>query len=174
LRHPVSLGRHQPQARGDRQRSRLEPRSVPGIRGERRRSVQRRPTRLSPTPGAADQGVKVRGRFILLGLLAAAAVGCLIWPALTPGGRPARASAANGDGVKAGRALYVRYCATCHGETGRGDGSSAASFATMPADLTDGRLMDGLPDVFRFKVVMHGGPAEVTAPSLPPTTVLTC
>ena len=110
----------------------------------------------------------MRGRFILLGLLAAAAVGCLIWAALTPDGRPARASAANGDGVKAGRALYVRYCATCHGETGRGDGSSAASFATKPADLTDGRLMNGLPDEFLFNVIMHGGPAEGLSPGMPP------
>ena len=110
----------------------------------------------------------MRGRFILLGLLAGTAAGCLIWAALTPGGRPARASAANGDGVKAGRALYVRYCATCHGDTGRGNGSSAASFATKPADLTDGRLMNGLPDEFLFNVIMHGGPAEGLSPGMPP------
>jgi len=102
----------------------------------------------------------VRGRIILLGVLtAAAAFGCLVWLALIPGARPARASADSGD-VKAGREVYVRYCATCHGDAGRGDGASAASFATKPADLTDGRLMNGLPDEFLYNVIMHGGPAE--------------
>ncbi len=110
----------------------------------------------------------MRGRFILLGFVAAtAASGCLIWAALTPGARPARANADSGD-VKTGRELYVRYCATCHGDTGRGDGSSAASFASKPADLTDGRLMNGLPDEFLFNVIMNGGPAEGLSPGMPP------
>lgn len=110
----------------------------------------------------------MRGRFILLGFIAAtAASGCLIWAALTPGARPARANVDSGD-VKAGRELYVRYCATCHGDTGRGDGSSAASFASKPADLTDGRLMNGLPAEFLFNVIMNGGPAEGLSPGMPP------
>ena len=108
------------------------------------------------------------GRFILLGVVAATAAGCLIWAAVTPGARPALASAANGEAVKAGRELYVRYCSTCHGDTGRGDGASAASFATKPADLTDGRLMNRLPDEFLFNVIMHGGPAEGLSPGMPP------
>ena len=64
--------------------------------------------------------------------------------------------------------MYVRYCATCHGDAGRGDGASAASFATKPADLTDGRLMNGLPDEFLYNVIMHGGPAEGLSPGMPP------
>jgi len=104
---------------------------------------------------------------MLLGIVtAAAALGCLVWIALTPAAHPARASA--GDDVKAGRAVYVRYCATCHGDTGRGDGASAASFASKPADLTDGRLMNGLPDEFLSNIILHGGPAEGLSPGMPP------
>lgn len=33
-------------------------------------------------------------------------------------------------------ALYRRYCASCHGLTGKGDGPVAASFSIPPADLT--------------------------------------
>ena len=110
----------------------------------------------------------MRGRVFLLGVVAAvAALGSLVWIALTPAARAARASAANGD-VKPGREIYVRHCATCHGETGRGDGASAASFATKPSDLTDGRLMNGLPDEFLHNVIMHGGPAEGLSPGMPP------
>jgi len=111
----------------------------------------------------------VRGRVILLGFAAAAAaLGCYLGGvALTRAVDPARASTDRGD-VAAGRELYVRHCAACHGEAGRGDGASAASFATKPADLTDGRLMNGLPDEFLQNVIMHGGPAEGLSPGMPP------
>jgi len=110
----------------------------------------------------------VRGRVILLGFVAAAAVlGYLIWGAPILAVRPARASTEGGD-VKAGRELYVRYCATCHGESGRGDGASAASFASKPADLTDGHLMNALPNEFLHNIIMHGGPAEELSPGMPP------
>jgi len=40
----------------------------------------------------------------------------------------------------AGGALYARYCASCHGVTGRGDGPVAASLDPHPADLTHSNL----------------------------------
>ncbi|MGH7389293.1 MAG: cytochrome c3 family protein [Candidatus Rokuibacteriota bacterium] len=70
--------------------------------------------------------------------------------------------------VQAGRELYARQCAVCHGDGGRGDGPSAAGFATKPSDLTDGRLMNGLPDDFLVSVILDGGPAEGLAPTMPP------
>jgi mono/diheme cytochrome c family protein len=36
----------------------------------------------------------------------------------------------------AGRDTFLRYCASCHGPEGRGDGPLAASLTTAPADLT--------------------------------------
>ena len=36
----------------------------------------------------------------------------------------------------AGRDLYLRYCASCHGPEGRGDGAIAGSLKRSPADLT--------------------------------------
>jgi mono/diheme cytochrome c family protein len=35
-----------------------------------------------------------------------------------------------------GEILYLRHCASCHGESGKGDGPVAASLRTRPADLT--------------------------------------
>jgi mono/diheme cytochrome c family protein len=70
--------------------------------------------------------------------------------------------------VQAGRALFATHCATCHGEGGRGDGASAAGFGTRPADLADGRLMNGLPDEFLASVITNGGPAQGLAPTMPP------
>jgi mono/diheme cytochrome c family protein len=70
--------------------------------------------------------------------------------------------------IIAGRQLYVTHCAVCHGDGGRGDGPSAASFATKPSDLADGRLMNALPDAFVVNIVLHGGPAEGLSPGMPP------
>lgn len=33
-------------------------------------------------------------------------------------------------------AMYVRYCASCHGVAGRGDGPAAAALSPPPTDLT--------------------------------------
>lgn len=35
-----------------------------------------------------------------------------------------------------GSALYVSYCASCHGMTGKGDGPMATALKTPPPDLT--------------------------------------
>lgn len=70
--------------------------------------------------------------------------------------------------VAAGRALYARNCAVCHGESGRGDGPSAVGLPIKPSDLTDGRLMNPLPDEFLVNIITHGGAAEGLAPAMPP------
>ena len=70
--------------------------------------------------------------------------------------------------LASGRQLYVTHCAACHGDGGRGDGPSAAGFASKPSDLTDGRLMNGLPDAFIVNIILRGGPAEGLSPGMPP------
>jgi mono/diheme cytochrome c family protein len=39
-------------------------------------------------------------------------------------------------GDEAGRPLYLRYCAACHGREGRGDGPVAPALGEKPTDLT--------------------------------------
>ncbi len=70
--------------------------------------------------------------------------------------------------ILSGRQLYVTHCVVCHGDAGRGDGASAAGFATKPSNLADGRLMNGLPDAFLVNIILHGGPAEGLSPGMPP------
>jgi mono/diheme cytochrome c family protein len=94
--------------------------------------------------------------------------GALLGLSLLAGVRSAAAAPPAARDVEAGRALYARACAVCHGEAGRGDGPSAAGFATRPSDFTDGRLMNRLPDEFLSNVILNGGPAEGLSPGMPP------
>lgn len=64
-----------------------------------------------------------------------------------------------------GSELYQRYCATCHGESGKGDGPTAGALKTRPADLTHiaarrgGKFPDGEIARFidgRFETPAHG------------------
>jgi hypothetical protein len=43
--------------------------------------------------------------------------------------------------------LYVRYCASCHGVAGRGDGPAAESLTPRPTDLT--RSSAGVAELMR-------------------------
>ena len=40
------------------------------------------------------------------------------------------------DVARVGQSLYRIYCASCHGDTGKGDGSTAAYLTVKPTDLT--------------------------------------
>ena len=47
-----------------------------------------------------------------------------------------------------GRKLYASYCATCHGDKGKGDGMAAKSLPAKPTDHTNGAVMNQMTDKF--------------------------
>lgn len=55
-----------------------------------------------------------------------------------------------------GEALYVRYCASCHGDTGAGDGPAAAALTPPPADLTDRVALSNTTPVDFFRKINVG------------------
>jgi mono/diheme cytochrome c family protein len=58
-----------------------------------------------------------------------------------------------------GKKLYATYCASCHGETGKGDGMAAGSLPVKPADHTSGNVMNQLNDKFLLDIISKGGAA---------------
>ena len=85
-----------------------------------------------------------------VGLIALIALASALWSragAAPPPSQPRE--------VVAGRQLYLTHCGVCHGDAGRGDGPSAAGFATKPSNLADGRLMNGLPDAFLVNIILR-------------------
>jgi len=62
--------------------------------------------------------------------------------------------------LEAGQKLYRQHCATCHGETGRGDGLAGHTLALKPANLADPRGVVQKPLDYWFWRVSEGGTAE--------------
>ena len=76
------------------------------------------------------------------------------------------------DGA-AGKAIYDRDCASCHGATGKGDGDDAAYFTTKPTDLTDRAALSKRSDDFLAAVISGGGPAKGLSKDMPAAKNLT-
>jgi mono/diheme cytochrome c family protein len=66
-----------------------------------------------------------------------------------------------------GRALYLRYCSSCHGPGGKGDGPAAGFGAEIPDDLTDPARQDRLTDGEIYWKISNGrrNGAEIVMPS---------
>ena len=75
-------------------------------------------------------------------------------------------SNAAGDTAK-GAEVYKSYCATCHGDTGKGDGVAAAALDPKPRDLSNAEYVSGLTDAHIKKVITEGGPAVGMSAAMP-------
>jgi mono/diheme cytochrome c family protein len=65
-----------------------------------------------------------------------------------------------------GKQVFARYCATCHGDEGKGDGQNASNLDPAPPDLTASRnVTDG---VYLRRVIAEGSAAVGRSPLSPP------
>jgi len=62
--------------------------------------------------------------------------------------------------IEEGRKLYQHHCASCHGPTGKGDGSMALAGGT-PANLTDENWDHGSSDGEIFVVIRDGTSSDM-------------
>lgn len=95
-------------------------------------------------------------------LVAGAALGVAGATASSPPGPPAGFKL-KGDPV-AGKALFSKHCALCHGDTGNGRG--LIKYDPPPRDLTDAKLMTPKSDWEVYRVVRDGGKAWGLAPAM--------
>jgi mono/diheme cytochrome c family protein len=71
------------------------------------------------------------------------------------------------NGAPNGAALYAKWCAACHGETGRGDGPNAASLPVKPAAHSSRDAMAARPDDSLFDTIAAGGAVMNRSPRMP-------
>lgn len=64
------------------------------------------------------------------------------------------------DTLAAGRDIYLANCASCHGTTGNGQGTTRPSFGPKPADFTDRQRMQKLLPQYLFWRISEGGRIE--------------
>jgi mono/diheme cytochrome c family protein len=64
--------------------------------------------------------------------------------------------AADATSIAAGKQLYDKQCAGCHGDTGKGDGSMGEELNPKPANLADADWKHGSSDGEIFTVIRDG------------------
>jgi mono/diheme cytochrome c family protein len=57
------------------------------------------------------------------------------WPVPDAAAKKANPVKSSAESISSGKALWNQHCASCHGKTGKGDGSKAAQLKTQPNDL---------------------------------------
>lgn len=67
-----------------------------------------------------------------------------------------------------GKKLYEQFCATCHGQSGKGDGPAAAVLEPKLRDHTSKEVMSKLSDDDLFNVIKNGGASVGKSPLMPP------
>ena len=82
----------------------------------------------------------------------------------TAGGHSATAHT---EALLRGQHMFVQYCASCHGESGKGDGPGGANLSIKPQDLTVGEVMNPLTNEFLHRAISDG-PQSVGLSSLMP------
>jgi mono/diheme cytochrome c family protein len=65
-----------------------------------------------------------------------------------------------------GKQVFARYCATCHGDEGKGDGQNASNLNPSPPDLTTSPNLTDAAYVRR--VIAEGSAAAGRSPLSPP------
>ncbi len=63
---------------------------------------------------------------------------------------------ATDESSAAGKALFTKNCAECHGDSGKGDGEMADMYDPRPANLTDAEWKHGSSDGEIFTVIKNG------------------
>jgi mono/diheme cytochrome c family protein len=63
---------------------------------------------------------------------------------------------ANDANLNAAKPVYNEYCANCHGDTGKGDGSDAMMYDPAPSNLTESIHMTHLTDGEIFYQITQG------------------
>lgn len=64
--------------------------------------------------------------------------------------------AADATSIAAGKTIYDKNCANCHGKTGLGDGMMGAELNPKPSNLTDADWKHGETDGELFLVIKDG------------------
>jgi mono/diheme cytochrome c family protein len=90
---------------------------------------------------------------VFMNFIALVLVALALAPAAAEVNNPVPASAGS---VASGGKIFARYCASCHGKEGAGDGLGGAKLDPKPSNLTDADWKHGAADGEIFQVIHDG------------------
>ena len=87
----------------------------------------------------------------------------------TPEESPAEEASSphSAEAIAAADAKYKAVCATCHGQSGRGDAPAAANFPVKPRDYSDKEWQATVTDEYLAKAIVEGGVGVGKSPLMP-------
>jgi mono/diheme cytochrome c family protein len=62
------------------------------------------------------------------------------WPVPDAAAKKANPVKSSPESISAGKALWNQHCSSCHGKSGKGDGTKAAQLKTQPEDLSSATI----------------------------------
>ncbi len=60
---------------------------------------------------------------------------------------------ADATSLSGGKAVWAKHCQSCHGKTGKGDGSKAAELDTEPGNFTKDAVQSETDGAFFYKII---------------------
>lgn len=100
----------------------------------------------------------MRRSSVVVGLIAVASLAAILIAVFLPEAPPP-------PGAPPDQQLYARFCASCHGRSGRGSWNATLSLI-RPGNLADRSRMQGLTDQYLADLIKHGG-APIGKPGMP-------
>ena len=99
-------------------------------------------------------------RAVLIGILLASSIGIVVLAQGNPdAARTKNPVAVTAESVAAGKQVYQRYCASCHGLNA--EGGSGSDISPPAPDLTDSEWKRGSTDGEIFDVIKNGVPPDL-------------
>ncbi|MFQ5684810.1 MAG: c-type cytochrome [Candidatus Binatia bacterium] len=83
------------------------------------------------------------------------------------GGRMMGRKPSSSQAAGTAASTYSKFCASCHGAKGKGDGPAAVALNPKPKDFTDSKVMAHMSDAMLFKTIKKGGQATGHSPLMP-------
>lgn len=111
-----------------------------------------------PTPPRLRSPLPTGARSTLTVLVAAVALLAGLIAVAQDAPQPPEGWELSGDAERA-QATYDKFCATCHGAEGHGDGVMAKFIDPKPKDLSDPGYMEGRSDYELYLAIKKGGAA---------------
>ena len=75
------------------------------------------------------------------------------WPVPDKNSKMANPVKSDDASLKTGKAVWSKDCASCHGKTGKGDGTKAKGLKTQAGDFTSATTQDQTDGALYYKIV---------------------